>query len=96
MMIPDTLTPRQQARVMAMGFFTVVFMGTAACIALILLVFWLISQVFLLLIESSIEALSYAGMLYAQADPLIKFCLLACCSYAVYRVFKHLYRRVHQ
>lgn len=82
-------TPRQQASIAAIGLVTVVSMGVAACIVIVLALLWLVVHLALITLQAFIETLSTIGATYAAAaDPLVKFLLLVAIGYVMYRVYR--------
>lgn len=87
------ITPRQTATFTAIGFSLVVVFGVSTCIVLAFALLWCAVQVCLLMLQSAVAALLAIGALYTSADPLIKFCLLICIAYLIYRVYCKVTRR---
>lgn len=82
-------TSRQEVAVSTIGLLVVMVIGVCASIALVLFLLWGTCQLLLLAVQSSIEALSVIGTLYATSDPFIKFCLLVSIGYIIYRLYLH-------
>lgn len=85
------LDPKQaqgQFTVFAVGIFTFVSVGMAACLALVVAVFYLVVQLILLLLQLTVEAFASIAALWVSADPFVKIIILAALIYGGYRVYQ--------
>lgn len=85
------LDPKQaqgQFTVFAVGIFTFISVGMAACLALVVVVFYLVVQLVLLLLQLTVEAFSSIGALWVAADPFTKVLILAALGLTAYRLYQ--------
>ena len=85
------LDPQKQSgqfTIFAVGIFTFISVGMAACLALVVAVFYLVVQLVLLFLQLTIETFSSIGVLWVSADPFVKIIILAASIYGVYRVYQ--------
>lgn len=79
---------RVQGLVFVTGLMTFVCVGVAACLALVVGVFYLVVQLILLLLQLSVETFSSIGAIWVSADPFMKVVILAALIYGGYRVYQ--------
>lgn len=92
----QSLNPdRVQSSVVALGLFTFVCVGVAACFALVAAAFFLVVQFFLIVLQSILETCSCIGALWAGADPFVKVLILAALVYGGYRFYQSRKGRKH-
>ena len=86
---------RVQSGVVMVGLLTFVSVGAAACFALVAAAFFLVVQFFLIVLQSTLEAFSCIGALWAGADPFVKLVILVALGYGVYRFYQFRKGRKH-
>ena len=79
---------RVQAGVMAVGLLTFVCVGVAACFALVAVVFFLVVQFSLIVLQAIVEIFSCIGAIWVNADPFIKLLILVVLAYGVSRFYQ--------
>ncbi len=89
------LSPERQAHLYATGMLTILTLGTLASIAAVVAALWLLVQVVILCLESTIEALTTVGATYQAADPLVRFLILLTIGAVLYRAGRFMLRRTH-
>lgn len=89
------LDPKQQGQftVVAIGLMTFVCVGVAACLALVVVVFYLVVQLILLFLQLSIETFSSIGAIWVSADPFVRVLILAALVYGAYRFVQWRWRK---
>ena len=80
--------PRVQAAVVGVGLMTFVCGGMAACFALVAVVFFLVVQFILLVLQSVIEAFAVMHTTWVDADPFIRLVILAALVFGAYKVYQ--------
>jgi hypothetical protein len=89
MIIPQEKTGAHvQALSITVGLFTFVSVGLAACLALVLTVFYLVVSFVLLVLQAICEAFSSLADTWAGASPLLKVLLLVAVAYSVYCLYR--------
>lgn len=78
------------------GLFTVVTSGVLACVAIVMVLAWLVVRLALTLLQAVIETLSAIGTTYTMADPSIKLVVLILVAYVLYSFFQKVTRRARQ
>lgn len=90
MIIPqDIAGARTQALSVAVGLFTFVSVGVAACLALVVGLFYLVVSFVLLLFQAIAETFSSLAVAWAGADPVFKVLILVAVAYGVYRLYRY-------
>jgi hypothetical protein len=88
MALPNSSPERVQGLVIGLGLLTFVSVGVAACLALVVVVFWLAVQVVLYLLQAVVETFSSIGLIWVNADPFVKVVILAGLAYGGYRIYQ--------
>ncbi len=84
----DLAGARVQALSVTVGLLTFVFVGVAACVALIVGAFYLVVSFVLLVLQALTEVFSGLAATWAGADPLLKVVILAALIYGGYRLYR--------
>jgi hypothetical protein len=84
----NPLEPRGQATMVSLGLMTFVCVGVAACLALVVVVFFLVVQFILIILQATVEAFESIATIWVTADPFTKVIILAALGYGVYRVYQ--------
>lgn len=84
--LPDAA--RVQALIMTTGLLTFVCVGLAACLALVVGVFYLVVNLVLVLLAGIVEAFAGMAGLWAGADPFCKILVLVLLAYGGYRLWR--------
>ncbi len=89
MIIPQDLTgARVQALTMTIGLFTFVSVGVAACIALVIGLFYLVVGLVMVVLQAITEVFATIATTWASADPFLRVVLLAAIAYGGYRLYR--------
>jgi ABC-type Co2+ transport system permease subunit len=89
MIIPEEMTgARVQALTMTVGLLTFVSVGLAACLALVMAVFYLVVSFVLIVLQAIAEVFSEMALTWAGANPLLKLIILAAVFYGGYRLYR--------
>jgi hypothetical protein len=89
MIMPQDLTgARAQATIVTVGLFTFVSVGLAACLALVMAVFYLVVSLALVILQAIGETFSTIALTWAAANPLLKILILGAVLYGSYRLYQ--------
>lgn len=86
------ISVKQQSHIYAMGFVSLITLGSLALLGLIFAAFWLLIQFLSLLLASIVEACNAISLTFTTADPLVKFLILFVIGVAMYRVVRKVWR----
>lgn len=79
---------RTQAGVVMVGLMTVVCVGVAGCIALVMALFYIVVSFVLIVLQAISEVYYSFASLWVHADPLLKVLLLGVVAYGLYRFYR--------
>ena len=88
MIMQDVSGARAQAMVVMIGLCTFVSVGVAACLALVVGLFYLTVSFVLLVLHALTEMFSSLASVWTSADPLLKVLILAALGYGAYRFYR--------
>lgn len=83
-----SLTARQRSLLVCIGLATVLVVGIAGCLLLMLALLWLAVHLALLTLMAFTLTLSALGATYAAASPPIQFLVLFALGYVLYRLYR--------
>jgi ABC-type Co2+ transport system permease subunit len=84
----DLAGARVQALSATVGLVTFVFVGVAACLALVVGACYLAVSFVLLILQALVEVFGSLAATWAGADPLLKVIILAAVAYGGYRLYR--------
>jgi len=71
------------------GLFTFVSVGVAACLALVLALFYCVVSFVLIVLRAIVEVFATIAATWISADPFLKVLILAAILYGGYRLYRH-------
>lgn len=84
----NLISEKQQADIFARGLLAILGLGTLALIALVLFALWLVVELAALLLNSAVEALSSACVLFSGSPDFVKVVILTGMGYLGYRLVR--------
>lgn len=79
---------RVQSLMMGVGLFTFVSVGIAACIGLVVVLFYLLASFVLLMLQAIAEVFSSMAFIWNTADPFCKILIVGAVVYGSYRLYQ--------
>jgi len=79
---------RAQAGVVTVGLMTVVSVGVAACIAIVITLFYLVVQFVLLMLHAIGDVFTEITFTWSTSDPFLRLLILAALGYLGYRLYQ--------